>query len=205
MLSLRPGKLLVAGWVVQFMDDPSIVAPEMGHCPLAAPALRRDHVKEQIWNQDVDTTWRVKLLRFTIFEIVTRNPNTGHWRFLFEKATRIDSWMLASSSFMGLEVTSQCNIRTWLIAMVSYIIIIKDVLLIPWYCKSYFYLVLPLFFICISVVYVNLTHLCMWNRCRVKCSCVCLNHIFLIIDMIYENVLCVWVFSFSLKQNAQWL
>ena len=40
MLSLRPGELLLAGWVGPFMDDPYIVASEMGHCPLATLASR---------------------------------------------------------------------------------------------------------------------------------------------------------------------
>lgn len=141
----------------------------------------------------------MRWLHFTIFETVTRNPDRGYWKFFYKKLKAF--LMLASSSSTGLEVTRPMQYKSGLIAMASYIIIIKDVLLIPWYRKSYFYLVLPLFFICISVVYVNLTHLCMWNRCRAKHSRVCLNHIFLIIDMIYENVLGVWVFL-SLKTKC---
>ena len=43
MFSLRPGELLLAGGVGPFMDDPYVVASEMGLCPLATLASRGYH------------------------------------------------------------------------------------------------------------------------------------------------------------------
>lgn len=147
VLSLRPGKLLAAGWVAAVARDLRMEASEKGqqrvsfpsHCALGASPEKEMNLRP---GPDNRGGWRGGWEGFISLSPKlspeTQTDDLGGFfgwfffcLFVFKLKFRIDSWSLASCSFLGLRVTSQYNLTAWLIAMVSYIIIIKDVWLIP--------------------------------------------------------------------------
>lgn len=95
-----------------FIDDLSIVASEKGKIvdPFTTFGLREYPIKETHMKSELDNTWQRTPFVPSALKL-SQEIQIYDTKDFSLQAERIDSWMLVSSVFAGLEVTSQCDIR----------------------------------------------------------------------------------------------